>query len=53
MAVLQVEVISSEFEGLSTIKRHRLVFGILEEELRHPVHALSLVTKTPAEAGLA
>ena len=41
------------FEGLTSIKRHRLVYSILEEELRSPVHALSLITKTPAEAGLA
>lgn len=48
-----VEVVSSRFEGLTSIKRHRLVYGILTEELQSPVHALSLITKTPAEAGLA
>ena len=41
------------FEGLTSIKRHRLVYQILEAELRSPVHALSLITKTPAEAGMA
>eukprot|EP00887_Chlorella_sp_A99_P004328 scaffold15.g4328.t1 len=48
-----LEIVSPEFEGLSTIKRHRLVYQILEGELQHPVHALSLVTKTPEEADLA
>ncbi|KAL4448201.1 hypothetical protein ABPG75_005420 [Micractinium tetrahymenae] len=48
-----VEVVSARFEGLTSIKRHRLVYGILAEELRSPVHALSLITKTPAEAGMA
>lgn len=48
-----IEVVSSRFEGLTSIKRHRLVYSILEEELRNPVHALSLITKTPAEAGMA
>jgi stress-induced morphogen len=48
-----VAVVSPRFEGLTSIKRHRLVYQLLEEELRSPVHALSLVTQTPAEAGLA
>ncbi|KAL4418958.1 hypothetical protein ABPG77_001780 [Micractinium sp. CCAP 211/92] len=48
-----VEVVSPAFDGLTSIKRHRLVYGILAEELRSPVHALSLITKTPAEAGMA
>ncbi|PSC67797.1 sufE chloroplastic mitochondrial [Micractinium conductrix] len=47
-----VEVVSPRFEGLTSIKRHRLVYGILKEELRSPVHALSLITKSPAEAGM-
>ena len=48
-----LELVSSCFEGLTSIKRHRLVYQILEEEMRSPVHALSLITKTPAEAGMA
>lgn len=48
-----VEVVSQRFEGLTSIKRHRLVYQILDEEMRSPVHALQLITKTPAEAGLA
>lgn len=45
-----MEITSAKFEGLTSIKRHRLVYSILDEELSHgPVHALSLVTKTTAE----
>lgn len=45
-----MEIISAKFEGLTSIKRHRLVYSILDEELSHgPVHALSLVTKTTTE----
>lgn len=29
-----VEVVSSRFEGLTSIKRHRLVYQILDEEMR-------------------
>ena len=46
-----VEIVSARFEGLTSIKRHRLVYQILEEELKNSIHALSLVTKTPSEAG--
>lgn len=44
-----MEIVSSKFEGLTSIKRHRLVYSILDEEMGNPVHALTLVTKTPAE----
>jgi BolA-like protein 1 len=47
-----IEVVSAAFEGLSSVKRHRLVYGILDEEMGAPIHALSLVTKTPGEAGM-
>lgn len=44
-----VKVISGEFQGLSLVKRHRLIYGLLQEELQNGLHALSLITKTPAE----
>lgn len=48
-----VEIVSPKFEGLTSIKRHRLVYKIIDEEMGNPVHALSLITKTPQEAGIA
>ncbi len=45
-----VEVVAAAFAGKSRIDRHRLVNTLLAEELAGPVHALSLVTKTPEEA---
>jgi stress-induced morphogen len=45
-------VVSARFEGLSSIKRHRLVYSIIDEEMGSPVHAVSLITKTPAEASM-
>lgn len=44
-----VQIVSRHFEGLSSLKRHRLIHTTLAEELRHPVHALSLATMTPRE----
>ncbi len=45
----RVEVVSDLFEGRSRVERQRLVYQALAEELRERVHALQLVTRTPAE----
>ncbi|MBI1181334.1 MAG: BolA/IbaG family iron-sulfur metabolism protein [Alphaproteobacteria bacterium] len=45
-----VVVASDKFNGMMRVARQRLVYGILSEELAGPVHALSLETKTPADA---
>eukprot|EP00238_Polyblepharides_amylifera_P004351 CAMPEP_0196573038 /NCGR_PEP_ID=MMETSP1081-20130531/3011_1 /TAXON_ID=36882 /ORGANISM="Pyramimonas amylifera, Strain CCMP720" /LENGTH=305 /DNA_ID=CAMNT_0041890601 /DNA_START=191 /DNA_END=1108 /DNA_ORIENTATION=- len=47
---LSLEIVSAEFEGKNTMKRHRLIYQILADELANGVHALSLSTKTPDEA---
>ena len=45
---LQVTVIASEFNGLSLVKQHQLVYSALKEELAsEAIHALALKTKTP------
>ncbi|KAF5295059.1 hypothetical protein FQA39_LY13210 [Lamprigera yunnana] len=43
----KVIVVSEKFNGLSLIKRHRLVNDLLKEEFSEGIHALSLDTKTP------
>jgi stress-induced morphogen len=43
-------VISAVFTGKSLIERHRLVMGALAEEMRGPIHALTLEVKAPDEA---
>jgi BolA protein len=45
-----VEVVSAAFAGKSRVERHRMVNGLLAEELAASVHALALVTKAPGEA---
>lgn len=47
----RVELVSAAFAGRSRLERQRLVYEILKEELADRVHALSLVTRTPEEAG--
>lgn len=44
-----LKVVSKEFEGKSMVKRHRLVYDLLREELESGLHALSIVAKTPSE----
>jgi len=45
----RVELSAPEFEGLSTLQRQQKVYGVLSEVMPR-IHALSLVTQTPAEA---
>ncbi|ERN09393.1 hypothetical protein AMTRI_Chr09g12550 [Amborella trichopoda] len=46
-----VKIVSPKFEGQSLVKRHRLVYDLLTEELQSGLHALSIVAKTPQEVG--
>ena len=48
---LFVKIVSKAFEGLPLLKRHRTVYGLISEEMKI-VHAVSLITNTPEEAGL-
>ncbi|HVI52962.1 MAG TPA: BolA family protein [Candidatus Sulfotelmatobacter sp.] len=47
-----VQIVSAAFEGKGRVARQQMVYGILAEELRERVHALSLTTLTPGEAQL-
>ncbi len=46
----KVVVVSSQFDGVKTpIQRHRLINTALAKELEGPIHALSIVAKSPAQ----
>jgi acid stress-induced BolA-like protein IbaG/YrbA len=46
----KVLIISKEFEGLTTLKRHKLVLRALKDHFKTgELHALSLTTKAPSE----
>jgi BolA protein len=45
-----IKVVSEAFRGKSRIERHRLVNGVLAEELKGPVHALAITALAPEEA---
>ncbi|KAJ4800433.1 hypothetical protein LUZ62_024652 [Rhynchospora pubera] len=46
-----VKIVSSKFEGQNLVKRHRVVYDLLADELKSGLHALSIVAKTPKEIG--
>jgi len=45
----EARVISTAFAGKSLIQRHRLVMAALADEMKGPIHALTLDVKTPDE----
>lgn len=46
-----ITIVSKSFEGLTLLKRHRSVYGLMADEMK-VVHAVTLDTKTPEEVGL-
>ncbi|KAL9668434.1 hypothetical protein QQ045_002815 [Rhodiola kirilowii] len=44
-----VKVVSGKFEGKNLVKRHRLIYELLQEELQSGLHALSIVAMMPSE----
>lgn len=47
-----VSIVSQKFDGQNLVKRHRMVYDLLSDELQSGLHALSIKAKTPKEAGL-
>lgn len=45
----KASIVSAAFAGKSLLERHRLVMTALVEEMKGPIHALTLDVKTPDE----
>lgn len=45
----KVIVVSPAFEGLARVRRHQLVYGALDDEMKTGLHALAITSKTPGE----
>lgn len=45
----RVHVVSARFAGLSRLARHRLVYDVLTDLMRHDIHALALTAGAPDE----
>lgn len=46
-----VAIVSERFAGLAPLARHRAVYAALGELMATDVHALSIIARTPSEAG--
>ena len=46
----EARIVSAAFEGKNRVARHRLIYGLFEEEMKGPIHAFTLQTLTPGEA---
>ncbi|XP_059156845.1 DNA-binding transcriptional regulator BolA-like isoform X2 [Physella acuta] len=45
----KVVIVSSAFENVKRIEKHKLVHKAIQEEIDNSIHALSIVAKTPQE----
>jgi stress-induced morphogen len=45
----RAEVVSDQFEGLSRIQQHRLIYDVFDDDLGGPIHALSIKTAVPKQ----
>ena len=45
-----VRIISSKFEGLRLVMRHRLVYDSVHDMMHNEIHALAIVALAPSEA---
>lgn len=45
-----VVIVSDEFSGKSSVARHKMIYALLELELKTQIHALTLKTLTEEEA---
>ncbi|KAI8341692.1 bola-like protein-domain-containing protein [Chlamydoabsidia padenii] len=45
----KLTVVSEKFQGKTLMQRHRMIYGLLGDELQQGLHALTLKTKTQSE----
>ena len=45
----KLHIVSDDFEGMSLLERHRLIYTILEDMIKKEIHALSINAKTSKE----
>ena len=46
-------IVSEAFDGLSKVRQHQLVYAALGDRMREEIHALSMITLTPAQWSVA
>jgi BolA protein len=48
----RLRLVSSRFEGISRVVRHRLVYDCLHDMMQSEIHALAIIALAPSEATL-
>ena len=48
---LKIRIISTDFESKNTVKRHRLIYSLLQSELDSGLHAVQIQALTPEHVG--
>lgn len=46
----RIKIVSSRFEGLKLVMRHRLVYDSVHDMMRNEIHALAITALAPSEA---
>lgn len=46
---LRIRIVSSAFEGMSRLARHRAINALASQEMEAGLHALAIEARTPAE----
>ncbi len=47
----EVNIVSNEFDGKSTIQRHKIIYALLDNYIKSgEIHALTIKAKTPSES---
>tara|TARA_B100001105_G_scaffold126805_1_gene101602 strand:+ start:353 stop:646 length:294 start_codon:yes stop_codon:yes gene_type:complete len=46
---LSMTLVSPDFEGMSLIERHQLVYRVVDEYMHNEIHALTMKIHTPEE----
>jgi BolA protein len=49
----RLTLVSGRFRGLAPLARHRLVYDAAGAMMQREIHALTMILKTPEEAGVA
>ena len=48
----KLQIIAPDFQGMSSVARHRAVYSALKRHIPNEIHALTISALTPEEAGL-
>ena len=45
----KIRIVSPQFEGMNSVKRHRAIYAALSSHFPHAIHALTIEAMTPSE----